>query len=117
LVGVSDMAPPFLSALLFAVHPLNVNVVTYVIGRAASLATVFYVSAVILFIQARRGVKWGIAVSAVCFVLALASNQLALTLPTVMLVTDFCFFSGGDPRRVTQNWKQHGIYWGLLAVH
>ena len=117
LVGVNDMGPPFLAALLFAVHPLNVNVVTYVIGRAASLATVFYVSAVILFIQARRGVKWGIPVSAICFVFALASNQLALTLPAVILAADLCFFSEGNPSRVMQRGKQHGVYWGLLVVY
>jgi len=117
MAGVNGIVLPFLSALFFAVHPVNVNVVTYVIGRAASLATLFYVSAVILFIQARRGVKWGIFASAICFVLALASNQVALTLPAVILVTDFCFFSEGDPRRVTRNWNQHGVYWGLLAIY
>ena len=117
LAGITGMTLPFLSALLFAVHPLNVNVATYVIGRAASLATVFYVSAVILFIQARRGFKWGIPVSVACFVFALASNQLALTLPAVILAVDFCFFSAGDPRRVMQRWKQHGVYGGLLMVY
>lgn len=117
IVGLNGIVLPFLSALLFSVHPINVNVVTYVIGRAASLATIFYLSAVIMFIRARRGFKLGIPISAACFVLALGSNQLALTLPAMILAVDLCFFSEENLRPVAQYWNRHGIYWAILAIY
>lgn len=117
LVGKGGILLPFISALLFAVHPINVNVVTYVMGRAASLATVFYVLAVILFIQARRGIKWCYVVSIACFVLALASNQLALTLPAIFLLTDYCFCNQGNLAGVLRGWRRHLGYWLILMTY
>lgn len=108
VLGINGVLLPFLSALLFAVHPINVNAVTYIMGgRPSNLAALFYLLAVVLFIQARRGtIKWGIPASAVCFVFALASNQLALTLPAVIFLVDFCFFTDK---------KYHWVYWGIFA--
>ncbi len=117
MIGISGITLPFLSALFFGIHPINVNVVSYIMGRAASLATVFYLFAVILFIRAKSGMKWGIPASAICLVFALASNQLAITLPAIMLVTDFCYFSERNVKRLAQNWKQHATYWWLLAIY
>lgn len=118
LVGINGVLPPFLSALLFAVHPINVNAVTYVMGgRPSGLAGVFYLLAVIFFIQAQRSHGWRISASAVCFGFALASNQLAFTLPAIIFLTDFCFFREKNIRSVLQNWKQHIIYWGVLLLY
>lgn len=109
--GIMDFAPPFFAALLFAVLPINVNVVSYVMGRAASLATIFYAAAVILFILWRQNVKWSIALSVLMFVPALAANQLAVTLPAIIWLTDFCFF------REATNKKVHIVYWGILGFY
>lgn len=44
---------PLLAALLFVVHPVQTQAVTYIVQRLASLATMFYLLSLVLFIQAR----------------------------------------------------------------
>ena len=117
LSEISGFAPSLLAALFFAVHPINANVVSYVMGRATSLATIFYVLSAITFIRAQCGAKWARMASVMCFICALASNQLALTLPAIILLIDFCFFCRGNLRLIRSKYKQHIVYWGLLAVY
>jgi len=117
LFEIRNIGPPFFTSLLFAVHPINVNVVTYVIGRAASLATVFYLLALIFYIHYRRGTNWGILGSIICYVLALSSNQLAITLPAIVFLADFCLFSNGSLNQLKKNWKHHGVYWLVFGIY
>ncbi len=118
MIGIPGVAFPFLSALLFGVHPINVNAVTYVMGgRPSELSALCYLLAVILFIYARQAGLWRMIASAFCFFLALASNQLAITLPAIIFIVDLCFFSEGNLQRVLHNWKQHVLYWGILGLY
>lgn len=45
---------PLIAALLFAVHPINTQAVTYITGRSSLLVTCFYLGAFIFFI---KGIK------------------------------------------------------------
>jgi hypothetical protein len=42
---------PYLTALVFALHPLSTQSVTYISSRSSILATIFYISALILFFK------------------------------------------------------------------
>jgi hypothetical protein len=44
----------FISGLLFVVHPLQTQAVTYVVQRFASLATFFYLFSLIMYIKAEK---------------------------------------------------------------
>ena len=84
-------------ACLFVAHPLQTQAVTYIVQRMTSLATLFYLLAVCLFIVARvtdkSPVRWG-AWSGVALstVLALGSKQSAVTLPITLLIYEWFFF-------------------------
>jgi protein O-mannosyl-transferase len=102
------------SALLFIVHPVQTQAVTYIVQRFASLATLFYLLTIVCYI------KWRIAyqtvqqtitetktnkfshfpslfyyfislISAVC---AMKTKEIAFTLPVVIGVYEFIFFRG-----------------------
>ena len=78
------------AAAVFAVHPLHVESVAWVIGRKDMLATVFYLAAVLAYIRftemprGRRGGPYLLAVA--LFVLGLLSKSITITLPAALLL-------------------------------
>ena len=78
------------AAAVFAVHPLHVESVAWIIGRKDILATVFYLSSVLAYIRfaemprGRRGGPYLLAVA--LFVLGLLSKSIAITLPVALLL-------------------------------
>ncbi len=79
------------AAAVFAVHPLHVESVAWVIGRKDILATLFYLSSVLAYIRfaemprgRRRGGPYLLAVA--LFVLGLLSKSITITLPAALLI-------------------------------
>jgi len=81
------------AALVFAVHPLRVESVAWVTERRDVLSGLFYLLAILAYLRdsdvrnsdGRRGWYW---VSLSCFVLALFSKAITVTLPIVLVVLD-----------------------------
>ena len=87
-LGVSGA---WFAAAVFAVHPLHVESVAWVIGRKDILATLFYLSSVLAYIRfvetprgERRGGPYLLAVA--LFVLGLLSKSITITLPAALLL-------------------------------
>lgn len=94
---------PLLAALLFALHPVQTQAVTYVVQRLASLATMFYLLSVVCYIRARlsqeeRGSLFSaatialFALSLISALLAMTTKEISATLPLVVAVYEFSFF-------------------------
>lgn len=94
---------PFFSALLFVSHPVQTQAVTYIVQRFTSLATMFYLAAVISYLQgrtcqARKGrfvstcsIAW-FTVAALFALCAVNTKEIAYTLPlALVLVEVICF--------------------------
>ncbi len=85
---------PFWVALLFLIHPLQTETVTYISGRASGLMAFFYLSAFFLYIRASEYQGPGYArksyfVGAVLsLLLSLASKESAVTFPLALLIWD-----------------------------
>lgn len=83
---VDDRVAALLGTLLFALHPLQVEPVTWITGRkdvlsgALSLGSVYYF---VTWLQHRGG--WRLALSVAAFVCALLSKPSAVTTPALML--------------------------------
>lgn len=99
----------YLVAILWLVHPLHIQSVTYIVQRMNSLATLFYLAAMLLYIRARqapaagwsRRLSW--AGAAVCALLALGSKEIAVALPFMAWIYENLFFQDRDWRRVRLN--------------
>ena len=110
------------AALLFVAHPVQTQAVTYVVQRMTSLATLFYLLALLLYLRGRMteagaGRPLFFAGALAAWLLALGSKQTAVTLPVAtppvrvhllcgpepLLVAapslDAARCFGGDPRR------------------
>jgi tetratricopeptide (TPR) repeat protein len=86
------------SAAMFAVHPVHVEVVASVVGRAESLCALFYLLSLLFFISWRNALAQGKAtehylsprfmLSILFFSAALLSKETAITLPPMLFLTD-----------------------------
>ncbi len=77
-------------AALFALHPLHVESVAWVAERKDVLCAFFWMLttwAYVRYVESRRIIRYGWMV--LCFVLALMSKPMAVTLPFVLLLLDY----------------------------
>lgn len=86
-----------LSALIFAVHPVQTEAVTYITQRYASLAALFYLSSLVLFVKWRLGMggllgKAAYLLSLITAVFAMKTKEISFTLPVVIILYDLAFF-------------------------
>lgn len=89
-------------ALLFAVHPLQTEAVTYVVQRWTALAATFYLGALLAMISyLRSGRRSAYAAALACALLALRTKELAVTLPLAFFAMGWAFYrpEEGGPRR------------------
>ncbi len=91
-----ELSIPFIVGLIFVSHPLQTQAVTYISQRFESLASLFYLSAVFLYLWGRltshRGVRWG-AYAGVCIsgIFAMFTKEIAITLPLMILFLEYFF--------------------------
>lgn len=97
---------PIVAAALFALHPMQTEAVTYVSGRSSVLMATFYLLAVLSYLANR---PWPL--TALAFLLALASKETAVTLPAALLLIELC---RGTPWRAIV--RKQAPYWFLLAA-
>jgi hypothetical protein len=88
------------SAALFAVHPCHVQAVGWISGRTDVLASLFYLGALVLYLESRErpGARVPLALLSVAvFLLALLSKEMAITFPAVVLAHGL-LRPDGEPR-------------------
>lgn len=123
-----DLLIPLFVALVFAVHPIQTQAVTYIVQRMTSLSALFYLLAVVLYVQGRlvienirpssaerdgglqgstpvlAGAWWkgglliGAAVAAT--ILAMKTKETAFTIPFALILCEVYFFRGQWKRRL-----------------
>lgn len=87
------MPAALLAGCVFVAHPLQTQAVTYLVQRMACLAALFYLAALLLYVRGRgagRRVAWWSG-AALCWLLALGSKEIAITLPAVVLLYEWIF--------------------------
>lgn len=93
---------PFLAALLFVLHPVQTQAVTYLVQRMASLATLLYLAAMLLYrhaaVAGRKRLLWYVGALAVGL-LAMGTKEISFTLPLALVLYDVCFLAGEPGRR------------------
>ena len=108
-------------AILWAVHPLQTQSVTYVIQRAESMMGLFYLLTLYAAIRGFASAKawrWYIASFLACAA-GMATKQVMVTAPLMVLLYD-CVFVSGSPLKAL---RRHGRFylalaasWGVLAA-
>ncbi len=95
-------------ALLFGVHPIQTEAVTYIISRTELIATFFYLATFLFFIKGATTKKFSYYLWAFFMaLLAMGSKEWAVTLPAVLLLYDFLFLSDCKLKPVLSRGKAH----------
>lgn len=89
-LGMSLVAPA-LAALIFAIHPLQTDAVTYISGRRDVLFALFYLAAFHFYLsyRANRTVKY-LALFLGAWALSIASKEMGASFPILMFTWSFC---------------------------
>jgi protein O-mannosyl-transferase len=95
----------FISAFLFVCHPLQTGAVTYIVQRFASLATMFYLITLVLYIDFRlRPAGWTkyaiYTLAVITAIAAMLTKEISFTLPVVIALYEIMFFEGQIRSRI-----------------
>ncbi len=99
----------FAAALLFALHPAHTEAVTYLSGRSSSMMAFFYLASLLAYL--RGAPRW---VSPALFLAALATKEVAVTLPFALLLCEAL-----DVRRpfdLRAALRRQALHWGVLGL-
>ncbi|MEA3360170.1 MAG: hypothetical protein U9R17_12305, partial [Thermodesulfobacteriota bacterium] len=104
------------ASLIFVAHPINTQSVTYIVQRMNSMAVMFYLLSLFLYIKARlsnvKRRKWalfsGVIISGI---LALGSKEIAATLPFVIILYEWYFFQD-----MKASWLKKNIPYLIIPV-
>jgi tetratricopeptide (TPR) repeat protein len=105
-------------ALLWTVHPLQTESVTYVIQRAESMMGLFYLLTLYCFIRGagspRPGRWYGLCVSACA--LGMACKEVMVSAPLMVMLYDRAFLSGSLREAWRRRWPLHLALAGTWVV-
>ena len=110
-----DAAPrlAFAVALLWLVHPLQTQAVTYIVQRCESMMGLFYLFALYAWLRGATGSgRWWYAGAVGSFALSCGCKEVAATLPPVLVAFDRVFLARSW-RELARRWP---AYLGILAV-
>jgi protein O-mannosyl-transferase len=119
--GVRAKRMALFGSLLFALHPIQTESVTYIISRTELLATFFYLATFLFFIKGVRLRKYSYFIG--CFFMslfAMGSKEWAVTLPAMLFLYDFLFIAEGKLQTVltrTMVYILVALPWGFVAYN
>jgi hypothetical protein len=120
--AVSETTVPFWTALLFLVHPVGTETVTYVSGRATGLMAFFYLAGLHLYLRASpprsaSAVSWTYLAAIACFLLSLLSKETAVTFPLALLLVEAIARGsrGANLRNAILRFQLP--FWGVLLLY
>ena len=108
------------TALLFAVHPIQTQAVTYIVQRMEILASMFMLIALLLFIKAVKTSMITLRIFlygtiAVSYMLGFYSKEIAITLPALVFLYDYCFLAEGDFKKIMAHMPLYFVLLTMLA--
>lgn len=105
----------FLAALLFALHPVQTEAVTYISGRSTSLMSMFYLGSILAYAQGTEKNRplLHYVISPLLFLMAVMTKEIAVTLPFALILWE-------RVRRPEKTWRialrEQAFHWILLVA-
>ncbi|MBF0343505.1 MAG: tetratricopeptide repeat protein [Nitrospirae bacterium] len=95
-----------LGAVLFISHPVQTQAITYIVQRFASLATLFYLLSVVMYVSFRLSAplhtrRYGFyALSILSSLCAMKTKEISFTIPLTIAIYELMFLEGSPKKRV-----------------
>lgn len=109
LILFNNLNIAFLAAALFTAHPVHTEAVSYIAGRADSLAALFTMLCLIFYFKqasSPQGNKLNFFLMLCCFISALLSKESALIIP--LLILFYCY--------IFQKRLKAEVFWSTLGI-
>jgi len=93
-------------SLIFIAHPLQTQAVSYIVQRFASLATLFYLVSMCLYVKGRLSEKnsYGYFIgSLVSAVFGMFTKEIVFTLPLIVILYEVIFLTGGSFKKIFED--------------
>lgn len=94
-----DRALSFMSSLIFAIHPIHTEAVSWISGGPYSFSTLFYLAAVIFYLKSDKAL-YNLTLSVFFLALCFLSGNTVATLPLVFVFYDLFFREKAKEDRV-----------------
>jgi protein O-mannosyl-transferase len=106
---------PILAAALWAVNPIQIQAVTYIVQRMAVLGALFYLLGLWAYVKGRMSTRSSarllrFMVCFACYLLALGSKENTLVMPLTLILMEFSFF------RSLKHQRNRMLLAGVVAV-
>lgn len=100
-----------LTAAMWAVSPVHVSAVTYIVQRMASMAAMGYIMAMYFYVKARTSdslaTQWAFfSAGAICWLVALGSKENAAMLPLILVLYDLLLIREISRKNMLKTLKQ-----------
>jgi len=91
----SNKSIAILTSLLFAVHPVHTEAVSWVKGRADILMTLFFVLSLLFYhlSNTNKEKKFCYLLSLICYIISIFSKETSVVFPLIVLVFDFVVYN------------------------
>jgi Flp pilus assembly protein TadD len=104
-----------LAAMLWAIHPIQTQAVTYIVQRMAAMAALFYLLSLYFYVKARLNVtpqRRGLlfAASIISYFLAIGSKENAAMLPLALILVELIFFYNPESPKINRK-----IFWSAAG--
>jgi hypothetical protein len=112
--------PSVIVSLLFAIHPMQVEAVSWIAARSALLFTIFYLAALISYLRYLDNRKWTrLSVPFLFFIIACFSKSMAVTLPLILLLLDYFRGRKFSPRLILEKipFLAASIVFGIVSIN
>ena len=112
----------FFTAVLFIIHPINVQTVSWISGRNEVLLTIFLLASFILFKkslatpQPFKRIAFYLF-SVLMFAFGLLSKEAAASLPLILIFYDYCFICNYKFSKLLKNLRDYIPYMLILLIY
>ena len=108
--GPNSYFVAFLSAILWAINPIQTQAITYIVQRMASMAGMFYIISMYLYLRGRMASQNPVkalffSLCALSTILAFFSKENALMIPVSLFFYDFLLIQGVSREKAKKNLK------------
>jgi Flp pilus assembly protein TadD len=112
----------FFAAIVWFVHPVQTQAITYIVQRMTSMASMFFVLSLLLYVNGRLarlagGRSWPyFAGSCLASLLAFSSKEITATLPVFILIYEWYFFQSLDTQWLKRRWPYAAGIAAIFAI-
>lgn len=113
LLQIASREVSFLAAAIFAVHPIHVEVVSWISGRPYAVGATFLLASLLFYIAANKKKKYFYyyySASLASFFLAQFNELKSLTFLFIICLYEICF------GKISKNWKKMIPYFALVLL-